>query len=474
MLCAHALYKCALFLVIGVVDHRAHTRDLRRLRGLVPRLPAVAGAAFLAAASMAAIPPTFGYVTKESGIESLLHPHVGWTGAVALVAVSVGSVLTVAYTVRLTWEMFGDRAPGVPGGAGPIDPPSVGRAGAAFVAAPLILGVASLAFGLAAGAVGSWLARVVASLLPADEPVESRLALWGGLGPSLAISVAIITTGALVGVLVVRTERGTDARAGIGERVYGSIYDGLLSGARRVTAVTQSGSLPMYLCVVFTSLLAIVAWMLLGDGFHAIGDWPLGSSALEVVAAALTAAIGLSVLTAERRFTAAVLLGGTGYGLAVVFLVRGAPDLAVTQFLVESLTIVMFLLVFARLPDRFVAAPAWAPRAARVAVSVSVGLALAVVAVIVPAARTAPSVGRDYLARSLAQGGGRNVVNVTLVDFRGFDTQGEITVLAVAAIGVVNIVGVARREQRRRHLADGTDTDAPPADDPSPEPEAVA
>jgi multicomponent Na+:H+ antiporter subunit A len=469
VLCAHALYKCSLFLVIGIVDHQAYTRDLRRLRGLTTRLPVVAGAAFAAAASMAALPPTFGYVTKESGLEALLQLEVGWTGTVALVGVSLGSVLTVAYTLRLMWQMFGREASGVPGGAAAIDATSVHRPRSPFVAAPLLLAVLSLAFGLAAGAIAPFFEDVTASLLPAGEPVNGHLVLWAGFGSALALSAAIIAVGAVLGVVALRAERGAEPRRGAGEIVYAHVYDGLMAGARRVTAATQNGSLPLYLGIVFSTVIAVVVWMVVREGVDTFTDWPVGSSTLEVVAAALTAAIGVSVLTAKRRFTAAVLLGGTGYGLAVVFLIRGAPDLAITQFLVESLTIVMFLLVFARLPDRFAAAPSWAPRRVRVALAVAMGAAFAAVAMIVPAARTEPSVGDDYLARSVPEGGGRNVVNVTLVDFRGLDTQGEITVLAIAAIGVVNLVSVARREQRRRRLADGTDL----ASDPSPPPVPV-
>jgi multicomponent Na+:H+ antiporter subunit A len=157
------------------------------------------------------------------------------------------------------------------------------------------------------------------------------------------------------------------------------------------------------------------------------------------------------------RYTAALLVGGSGYGLALVFLAYGAPDLAITQFLVETLVIVMFLLVLQHLPDQFQPPPSWAPKALRVGLAVAVGVMVTVFALAVSTARDAPSVGRDYIARALPEGGGKNVVNVTLVDFRGFDTLGEITVLGVAAIGVVNLVGVARREQRRKRLADGAD-----------------
>jgi multicomponent Na+:H+ antiporter subunit A len=152
-----------------------------------------------------------------------------------------------------------------------------------------------------------------------------------------------------------------------------------------------------------------------------------------------------------------VLLGGSGYLLAIVYLLQGAPDLAITQFLVETLTIVVFLLALARLPRRFQPGPAWAPRTVRIASSAVVGVTVAVFALSASGSRTEPSVGDDYVELSEKEAGGRNVVNVILVDFRGFDTVGEITVLAVAGAGVVNLVRSARRQQRLKQLPDGTE-----------------
>ena len=172
---------------------------------------------------------------------------------------------------------------------------------------------------------------------------------------------------------------------------------------------------------------------------------------------ALTALMALAVIAAKQRFTAAVLLGGSGYLLAIVYLLQGAPDLAITQFLVETLTIVVFLLALARLPRDFSPAPPWAPAWVRIGISVAVGVTVAAFALGASHARTAPSVGEDYIALSEPAAGGRNVVNVILVDFRGFDTLGEITVLAVAGAGVVNLVRSARRQQRRKQLADGVE-----------------
>jgi multicomponent Na+:H+ antiporter subunit A len=450
LLTAHALFKASLFLTVGVVDHQAHTRDMRRLDGLARRLPAVAAVGLAGAASMAAIPPTFGFVTKEDALNALLKMKV--TGATAVVAlVVVGSALTVAYSLR-TWvglfgRPLGRRAADRPE---PVDPSTVHAPSASFVAAPALLAVLSVVLGLAAGPAGDWFTRAVTSLTPND----GHLLLWPGWKPALGLSALTWVLGGAIGWLVLRRERGGDPAAGLAERAYAWSYDGLLVGARRLTSVTQSGSLPAYVFVIMATLLAALSAALVIEGRVEGTDAGITGDWREAIVAVLTAVLAIGVVSARRRFTAAVLVGGSGYGLAVLFLLRGAPDLAITQFLVETLTIVLFLLVLTRLPDRFESAPSWAPRAVRVAVAVAVGAAVAGFALAASGARgDAPSIGVDMVARSEAEAGGRNVVNVILVDFRGLDTLGEITVLGVAAIGVVNLIGAARRQQQRRRLA---------------------
>jgi multicomponent Na+:H+ antiporter subunit A len=168
---------------------------------------------------------------------------------------------------------------------------------------------------------------------------------------------------------------------------------------------------------------------------------------------AVVFAVGVAAVT--HRFVAALLLGGVGFSCAVIFAMFGAPDLALTQILVETLTIVVFLLVLRQMPRRFDRPAAWAPRWGRLVLSVAVGVTVALFAVMVSAARTAPSAGDVYNELSLPEAGGKNVVNVILVDFRGVDTMGEITVLAVAALGVANLVRMARRRQRTGGVTGG-------------------
>lgn len=459
MLVAHALFKAALFLSVGIVDRTAETRDMRRLHGLIGALPVTAAVIVVASASMAAIPPTFGFVAKEKALDGLLGADLGMVAAVALVGIVAGSVLTVAYSIRIAVGLLGNDAPGVAGAgsvtAAPVDPSHLHRPTAALLGPPLLLATLGLLLGIAAEPVGRWLAEVSASLDPAAG--TDSLHLWSGLNAPLMLSLGILATGVATWWLTIAATRTADAPYSLATRLYDRTYDALLGGSRRLTAVTQSGSLPLYVGVVLSTLAAALATALFvgtGDGIRG-ARW--ANSVPEVVLVTLSALMALAVLAARQRFTAAVLLGGSGYLLAIVYLIQGAPDLAITQFLVETLTIVVFLLALARLPGTFQPAPSWAPRPARVAISVAVGVTVALFALGTSHSRTARSVGDDYVSLSEPVAGGRNVVNVILVDFRGFDTLGEITVLAVAGAGVINLVRSARREQRRKHLTDGVD-----------------
>jgi len=459
MLLAHALFKASLFLSVGVVDHEAGTRDMRRLRGLFRALPVVAASLIVAAASMAAIPPTFGFVAKEKALDGLLDAETGAIGTITLVGIVLGSVLTVAYTIRIAVGLLGDDAPGVDddtvdAALGAIDPSSVHRPGFGLVAAPALLALVSLAFGLGAGLVGDWLAEATASLDPATA--SKHLVLWPGVNEALLVSAGIIIAGVALWWSTRSATRTIDASRSPATIVYDRIYDGLLEGARRATAATQSGSLPLYLAVVLTTVAAALVVAIAAGATESISSPRFSNSPIELVAVAVTGLLAVAIVFARNRFGAAVLLGGSGYALAIVYLIQGAPDLAITQFLVETLTIVVFLLVLAHLPDEFAPAPAWAPRVVRIGIATAVGVSVAVFALSASGSRTQPSVGEEYVALSEPEAGGRNVVNVILVDFRGFDTLGEITVLAVAGAGVVNLVRAARRQQRRKHLEDGT------------------
>ena len=438
-LVAHAVFKAGLFLGVGVVDHATGTRDIRRLSGLGRELPVVAVTMTTLAASMAGLPPLLGFVTKEGALTALLDADAGAAGTVALVAVVAGSVLSVAYSVRLVRGMFGVDT-------SVTDPARVHHAASWWLVWPTVVFTAvSLVAGLGAHTVGGWLVSPVTSL---DAAARGALHLWPGLHTALYVSVVVVAVGVVVGLKVpeVVRPRRTDVS---GERMFQAAFDGLIDGSRRLTAITQSGSLLAYLGVIATVVVTVLAVAIVDDPGAGFDELVWSDSWVQAVVVAFAIAFAFGVVLVRERFVSALLIGGVGFSCAVLFALFGAPDLALTQILVETLTIVVFLLVLRQMPRGFDPAPAWARRWARVAISCAVGLGMAGFAVMVSGARTEPSVGERYAASSLPEAGGENIVNVILVDFRGFDTMGEITVLATAALGVTNLVRMARRRRVR-------------------------
>ena len=438
-LLAHAVFKAGLFLGVGMVDHSYGTRDIAVLSGVGRRMRTAMVMVGLSAASMAGIIPLFGFATKEKSLAALLKTpdYVGVAGTVALVGVVVGSMLTVAYSIRLFVGMFGTK-PDV------VDTelhhaPSLGLWLPVYVIA-----LASLAFGLWPSAVGRLVDAPAASL---DAKSVGELVLWPGFNTAFALSVVIVIVGVVIARLVPLRLIGSRIRL-TGEEIFRASYDGLLEFSRVATSRIQTGSLVAYIAITMLVIsAALVAGVLAGFDTELLESVVWFDTPAQLVIAASIVVLAFVVVFIEQRFVAALVIGGVGLGCAALFALHGAPDLALTQVLVETMTIVVFLLVLRQVPQRFESPPRWAPRALRVGIAVAVGGVVALFAALVSGSRTAPSSGITYADLSLPEAGGKNIVNVILVDFRGFDTFGEITVLAVAALGVANLVKMARREK---------------------------
>jgi len=433
LVCAHGLFKSTLFLSVGAVDHATGTRDLRQLSGVPRRLPVVTAAALLAAASMAGITPLAGFAAKESAFDALLHGEEGWATA-ALVVVVLGSGLTAAYTIRFCWGAFASKGlPATPGH--PV--------GAWLSVAPAVLALASVVVGVATGPWERLLAPYAAST--GGEP-EVHLETWYGLSPAFGLSLASIALGALL-FAARRTVLRVQALAPVlvdTERGYGRLVRLVERLAVETTGATQRGSLPAYLGVIFTVLV-------LGPGLSAAlsGAWDFRvrwwDSPAQLATGAVVAAAALAAVRARRRLKAAVLLGVTGYGTALLFALHGAPDLALTQVLVETVSLVVFVLVLRRLPPYFSDRPLKRSRYVRAGLAVAVGGAVSAAGLVAAGARTATPVSVRFPQQAYDEGGGRNVVNVVLVDIRAWDTVGELSVLLVAATGVASLVFLGHR-----------------------------
>ncbi|MEV0809545.1 Na+/H+ antiporter subunit A [Micromonospora sp. NPDC050200] len=423
MLLAHALFKAALFLVVGIIDHEVGTRDLRELCGLGRRAPVLAGIAAIAAASMAGVPPLLGFVAKEAVFTAFAERPIVLAGLV------VGTALTVAYSIRFLWGAFATRPGVAPAEADPAPVP--------MLLPPALLAVGGLVAGPAA-------ARLDGPLRPYAELFGSpheHLAFWHGLTPALGLSAL-----ALAGGVALHAVRGPLAPVLVrlrspvgGNQGYEWVTHRFDRLAIRVTGATQRGSLPQYLGAVLLALVLVP-----GAALLAARPWreriALWDSPLQLVVTLVIAVAALLAVGARRRLTAMLLVGVTGYGSAMLFVLYGAPDLALTQFLVETATIAVFVLVLRRLPERFSARPLRRGRWVRRLVGVGVGVVLAGLALVAAGSRTATPISRAFPDLAVVPGYGRNVVNVTLVDIRAWDTMGEISVLVVAATGVASLV----------------------------------
>jgi len=434
----HAMFKAPLFMAAGIVDHEAHTRDLRRLGGLGRHMPRTAAIVYLAGSSMAGMILLNGFLSKELFFEAMVEQarHGLWGGALPWIAL-VASTLTVAYTLRLVVGAFlGDdrRLEHEVHEA----PASLRRP-----AELLVLGC------IAVGVLPGWLAEpLVAAAASAvhGSVIHVHLALWHGLTIPLAMSVTAIAAGA--GYYFARQDPTADPPPPH-LRPAAESYDRgiaqLLHGARRLTDMWQTGHLRTYLRIVLiaTLLLSVGGVLAAVPPTPSLPMTPPVAGATGITLLTMAAAIAVAAYN-RRRLASVVALAAVGLLVAVYFVWLSAPDLVITQLLVETVSTILIVLVLYFLPKEI---PGREPRPrlffdGALSLAIGAGVAAAVYAVIRLPFR---SISAVHLAKSWSEAGGHNAVNVILVDFRGYDTLGEITVLAIAALGVVALIRAGRR-----------------------------
>jgi multicomponent Na+:H+ antiporter subunit A len=427
-LIVHALYKSALFLVVGIVDHASGTRDVTLLGGLGRYMPRTALAAGVAALSMAGLPPLLGFLGKELAYESALslveQPFL-------LVAVLVlSNALVVAVALLVAYRPFWGPLPGEPR---PLHP-----APFVMLLGPLLIAALGLVFGLLPSFTGRVLIEPAVSAIR-GQPSTVSLALWHGFNAPLALSVVTIALG--LGIyrarepLTANLSRLALRLPWTGDRAYDATLLGLQALARWQTAVLQGGSLRRYLATSFATIAVAILGVL---GVHRAFSWPAAGQlvppAVWAVAALILAGTVVAML-AGSRLAAIAALGVVGVGVSLLFLIFGAPDVAMTQLMVETLFVVIASVALLRLPAlRGADLRTPAGRGRDAVLSIAVGFAVAALLLAVLSLPLDPLLGDWFVQHSVPEGHGRNVVNVILVDFRALDTLGEITVVAVAAM----------------------------------------
>ncbi|MFD6389213.1 Na+/H+ antiporter subunit A [Nocardia sp. NPDC060259] len=436
LLVAHALFKASLFMVVGIIDHGAGTRDLRRLSGLGRRAPWLCAVAVLAAFSMAGLPPLLGFVGKESALSALWSTEVLSAPArVALLAgVAVGSAFTVAYSIRFVWGAFGVTA-------NPERVVTWHAPGPLLLGPPAVLAVAGLAGGLDTPAVDRWLSPYATSL---PGVLDTHLALWHDFTGPLALTVLIVAAGLALFLIRGRIGEPAHPRLGNADRNYDAALRAMDRLSLRITGTVQSGSLPASQAAILGTLI-VLPTILLALGTRTGVQLRLWDSPLQAAIGAIMIAMALAATVLRNRLASVLVVGVTGYGCGVIFALHGAPDLALTQFLVETLTLVIFVLVLRAFPAEIAEDQATAFKVRRALLAIGVGVTVAVLAAFATAARRSEPIWQAIPDAAYRIGGGKNAVNVLLVDIRAWDTLGEISVLVVAATGVASLVFRSRR-----------------------------
>ncbi|PRY15595.1 multisubunit sodium/proton antiporter MrpA subunit [Pontibacter ummariensis] len=431
-LLAHALYKGTLFMVVGAIDHSTGTRDAQMLRGLGPHLKLLAAAATLAGLSMAGILPFFGFVGKELLYEATLHsPRLTWW---AFGGAFVSGLAFVAVASLLSYGIFWHKAS--------VSTPVKHAPSFSLYLPPLLLGLLGLLLGLSPSSLAAPLLEQAFQVI-ASTTTELHLALWHGFTTIFVLSLVTVSLGVLLYFLLPRLQQLPITYQRLYQngpnKLYHLTFKGFLKGAKAFTRRVQGGYLRNYMVTIvlfFCCLLVFVLWrdapaIDLSQRVHLLQEVRL----YELVLWVLVMAALLYLLNTRSRLTSIVVMGLVGYSAALFYILFGAPDVAATQLLIETLTVVIFVLLLHKLPA-FTYLSHQYRKYKFVFVSVLFGSLMTYVLLLVQEHAVTSELQQFYGKASYLQAHGRNIVNVILVDFRGFDTLGEITVLAVAALGI--------------------------------------
>src|SRR5690625_1588534 len=438
---AHAMFKAALFLTVGAIDASAGTRDLRELSGLGRRLPMATVPGVLAVVSMVGLPPAAGFVGKEAALAGLVESADPWRHVI-LITLTIGSILTFAYGMRFLWGAYGRKAGVAPT---PLSPEPLG-----LFFSPNVLAVAGIAAGLMPF-LGERLFVTYANTYPTGA--AGHLSLWSGFGMPVAITAVIIGLGALLSYRhrQIETLQETLPHVPNPDAGYRLVMRHLDRVSVAITARTQRGSLPLYLALILLTTVALGAGTLAAGGLWP-EQWRLWDTPVQAIVAVVIAIGALLAARSRRRLKAAVPVGITGYGVAALFALHGAPGLALTPALVETVTLIVVVLVLRRLPPYFSQRWLRGDRWWRILVALAVAMVVCWLALVAPTFRIFEPVSVDFPQETLEFGYGKNIVNVTLVDTRAWDTMGEISVLLAAATGIASLVYLRHRAGRADRL----------------------
>jgi multicomponent Na+:H+ antiporter subunit A len=444
----HATFKGSLFMVVGIIDHETGTRDIRRLGGLMNLMPITFTLALIGAFSMAGLPPFNGFLSKEmffSGMVriaefnlfnfdtwGILFPIVAW----------VASIFTFIYCMIIVFKTF----------TGKLQPDRLEKtpheAPFGMLVPPIILVSLVVIFGifpniLSRSLIEPTMATIMPSLLKGNEVFGVHISFWHGPTIELFMTLGVICLGIF---LFIKWSSWQKVYHLFPEKLtLNKFYDSLIevSGglALRFTKWYMNGSIRNYLVYIFLFFIGILGFTLYyKDAFHMETSNVAPIGIYELILSLILIICSITILFAKSRLTSIILLGAVGYTVALLFVVFRAPDLALTQLVIETVSVALFLLCFYHLPKLKRNEEQVGFKAVNLMISIGVGLIVTLIALSSHSSKLFPSISNYYIENTYKKAGGENMVNVILVDFRGFDTMFEICVLAIAAIGIFSMI----------------------------------
>ncbi|MGG3451918.1 Na+/H+ antiporter subunit A [Domibacillus aminovorans] len=444
----HATFKGSLFMVTGIIDHETGTRDIRRLGGLMSLMPITFTLSVIGAFSMAGLPPFNGFLSKEMFLLSMVQLaelnlfNLETWGLLFPVLAWIGSVFTFIYSMIIVFKVFG----------GKFQPEKLEKkpheAPVGMLISPIVLAALVIIFGLFPNLLSYSLiqpaaAAIVPSIIPNGSQLDVHISFWHGFTTELMMTIGVVVIGMILYKFLPKWIGMYDyfpGRVTLNKLYNASLYTAE-RGSHSLTKSYMTGFIRSYLVYIFAFFIAILGFTIwVKDAFRfdssntaSIGFYEVGLLIALLIATA-------TILMAKSRLTSIISLGAVGYSVSLFFVIFRAPDLALTQLVIETVSTALFLLCFYHLPKLSRHEEKRRFQIGNAVIAAGVGLIVALIGISAHSTKLFPSINEYYIENTHTKAGGENMVNVILVDFRGFDTLFEISVLSVAALGIYGLI----------------------------------
>ncbi|EOR24243.1 monovalent cation/H+ antiporter subunit A [Niallia nealsonii AAU1] len=437
----HATFKGSLFMMAGIVDHETGTRDIRRLGGLMKIMPITFAIALIGSLSMAGIPPLNGFLSKEMFFASMLNIrdfnmfHLDTWGVLLPIIAWVGSIFTFVYSMILVFKTFTGKYQPEKLSTKPHEAPM------GMLISPIILVSLVVIFGLFPGVLSNTILSPAITSIYGGGVYDLHIYHWHGFQPELFMTIGVIVFGTILYLSVTKWSVIYQAIPVVWNRIYDWLFGETENTFNKLTNKYMTGSLRTYLIYIFSFFTLILSYTLFTkDGFKIDTSLLAPIGGYEAVLSLVLVISTIAILFSKSRLTSIILLGAVGYTVSLFYVVFRAPDLALTQLVIETVSVALFLLCFYHLPRNARKKESIPFKLSNAVISVLVGLVVMLIAIASYSTKLFDSISPYYVDNTYIKAAGENMVNVILVDFRGFDTLFEIAVLAIAAIGIYSMI----------------------------------